>query len=280
MLDATRPENTASCPNQWHILLKTFLRHPLRIAGRSAWLAGELLLVALGYFVRVTSRRHNSGQAFRADWLQWGCQRLLRVFDAEVRTAGVIPTRGLLVSNHLGYLDILAFGAMTPALFVAKHEVRNWPIFGWFARRAGTLFLRRQKRGDVARVTAEIERALGDGMLVALFPEGTSSGGETVLPFKSALLASITQQEQPLTAAFIDYSLADGSVPDEVCYWRDMTLAPHLLNLLGKDGLSACISFAPVSERPRDRKAIALQLHDKVIRLKGSRRLSQPMTSA
>ena len=69
-----------------------------------------------------------------------------------------------------------------------------------------------------------------------LFPEGTSSDGDTVLPFKSALLAPATQQEHLLSASFIRYALDDGSVADEVCYWRDMTLVPHLLNLLGKRG--------------------------------------------
>jgi 1-acyl-sn-glycerol-3-phosphate acyltransferase len=195
---------------------------------------------------------------------------MLRVFNLELRASGAIPTRGLLVCNHLSYLDILALGALAPGAFVAKREVKAWPVLGWFARLAGTLFVHREKRHDVGRAAAEIEAALDQGGLVVLFPEGTSSGGETVLPFKSALLAPAARREHPLTAAFIRYALADGSVPDEVCYWRDMTLVPHLLNLLGKQGVSARVFFAGLPQPRRDRKELARQLHAEVLRLKKS----------
>jgi 1-acyl-sn-glycerol-3-phosphate acyltransferase len=174
----------------------------------------------------------------------------------------------MLASNHLSYLDILMLGAITPVAFVAKREVRNWPVFGWFARLAGTMFVHREKRSDVNRSTAEIKEALRNGALVVLFPEGTSSDGDTVLPFKSALLAPATQQEHPLSASFIRYGLDDGSVADEVCYWRDMTLVPHLLNLLGKRGVSAHVSFMQVHEGCANRKELARQLHAEVVRLR------------
>lgn len=96
--------------------------------------------------------------------------------------------KGLLVSNHLSYVDVLVIGAITPAIFVSKNEARHWPVFGALARLAGTIFVRRDKRTDVARLAAEIKNALDAGVLVVLFPEGTSSAGARVLPFKSALL--------------------------------------------------------------------------------------------
>jgi 1-acyl-sn-glycerol-3-phosphate acyltransferase len=190
------------------------------------------------------------------------------VFNVCLRTTGPVPTHGLLASNHLSYLDILVLGAITPAVFVAKREVRGWPILGWFAWLASTVFVRREQRSDVVRATAEIKAALDTRALVVLFPEGTSSGGDTVLPFKSALLDPATRQDLPLSVGFIHYALSDGSVADEVCYWRDMTLPPHLMNLLGKRGVSARVSFTQIQRSCADRKALAHLLHAEVMRLK------------
>jgi 1-acyl-sn-glycerol-3-phosphate acyltransferase len=206
----------------------------------------------------------------RARWLQNVCRRVLHVFSLQLRVTGTIPTSGLLVCNHLSYLDILVLGATTPCIFISKCEVRRWPVFGWFASLAGTLFLRRDNRSDVARMIREMRRTLDTGALVVLFPEGTTSDGREVLPFKSSLLESTTRQVHGLSAGLIEYSLADGNVPDEVCYWRDMTLAPHLLNLLGKRGLEARLRFTRLQQPSPDRKQLARQLHSEVVRLKES----------
>jgi 1-acyl-sn-glycerol-3-phosphate acyltransferase len=189
-----------------------------------------------------------------------------------------VPKKGLLVSNHLSYLDILVLGAITPSVFVAKREVRSWPLFGWFARMAGTVFVRRDCRRDTIRVNWEIVRALQEKVLVVLFPEGTSSDGQTVLPFKSPLLASVTGKAHPVWAGFIDYALQEGSVSKEVCYWRDMTLAPHLLNLLGKPAIAARVAVARCHcalEGGRERKELAHRLRSSVLSLKETFGFSQ-----
>jgi 1-acyl-sn-glycerol-3-phosphate acyltransferase len=186
---------------------------------------------------------------------------------------GTVSTRGFLVSNHLSYLDILVLGAMFPCVFVSKYEVRNWPLFGWFARLAGTVFIRRDKRSDVARASGEITKALNEDGLVVLFPEGTSSGGETVLPFKPALFSSVVDHPGSISCASIEYSLDDGRVADEVCYWRDMTLLPHLLNLLGKKRVWVRVALMPYASDPMtalDRKDLARRLHAQVLLLKDS----------
>jgi len=206
----------------------------------------------------------------RGRWLQHVCRRALRVFHVHLRVTGPVPSSGLLVCNHLSYLDVLILSATTPCVFVSKCEVQHWPVFGWFASLAGTLFLHREKRSDVPRITREMRRVLDAGALVVLFPEGTTSDGREVLPFKSSLLEPATQQPHGLSAGFIEYSLNDGSVADEVCYWRDMTLLPHLLNLLGKRGLDARLCFTELREASSDRKHLARQLHSEVLRLKES----------
>ncbi len=102
--------------------------------------------------------------------------------------------------------------------FVAKIEVKHWPVFGWFGRLAGTAFVQRERRAQVARTVAELEIVLCTGTLMGLFPEGTSSGGDTVSPFESSLLEAATGHARPLTAGVIAYELDDGDVSEEVCY--------------------------------------------------------------
>ncbi len=103
---------------------------------------------------------------------------------------------------------------------------------------------------------------------LVLFPEGTSSDGSTVLPFKSALLESAVQLRSPIAAASIEYALDDGSVAEEVCYWRDMTLVPHLLNLLCKREIGANYSFSPAKVRAGNRKEIARELRDEIVSIR------------
>ncbi|HKI69591.1 MAG TPA: lysophospholipid acyltransferase family protein, partial [Verrucomicrobiae bacterium] len=145
------------------MLLSAILRHPLRIIGRSLWLGWEFLVATLDYYWNVTFRRPNSLRTARALWLQRSSRRVLRVVKLVWQASGPIPKRGLLISNHLSYLDVLVLAAITPAVFVSKREVKNWPVFGWFARLAGTLFVNREKRSEVSRSKTEIEQALGDG---------------------------------------------------------------------------------------------------------------------
>ena len=114
----------------------------------------------------------------------------------------------------------------------------------------------------------DIRDAIAGGSVVVLFPEGTSSDGSTVLPFKSALLESATQLRAPIAAASIDYALDDGSVADEVCYWRDMTFVPHLWNLLFKREIRANYSFSSARIRSADRKEIARELRAEIVALR------------
>jgi 1-acyl-sn-glycerol-3-phosphate acyltransferase len=239
-----------------------------RTVTRLAWLGGEFILASLSFVRCVTFQREIPDAVARARWLQRACQRMLRVFHVRLRVHGTIPTTGLLVCNHLSYLDIIVLGALAPAIFVAKLDVKRWPVLGWFARLASTLFIARGRRKDTARSAEQIEAKLRAGMLVVLFPEGTSTGGETVLPFKSSLLEPAARSNQPITAAFLRYSLSDSNVAEEVCYWKDMTLLPHLINLLGKGAIRASVNFAKPPVVPTNRKELALQLHSVVLGLR------------
>ncbi|HWD18590.1 MAG TPA: lysophospholipid acyltransferase family protein [Verrucomicrobiae bacterium] len=237
------------------------MSHRVRAALRLLWLTGELLAAAAKILLQNAGSRKHSALAMRTLWLHQSARRLAAVFHLQPRMAGTLPPSGLLICNHLSYLDIVLLAALTPAVFVAKRDVKHWPVFGWFARQGGTIFIDRQRRSDVGRVNCEIASALDAGALVILFPEGTSSGGDRVLPFKSSLLEPAAASRRPISVGAISYRVDDGDAAEEVCYWKDHTLVPHLFNLLGKGEIRATVRFSRVRGASSDRKELARQLH-------------------
>ena len=234
---------------------------------RTIWFAAELLLYGVAFIVVLLRHGGTIPQLARSRWLQWCSRRTLRVFSVQFDSRGSCPPAGLLVCNHQSYLDILVLVALTPAVFVSKSEVKNWPVFGWFARLSGTLFVDRRRRSDVTRMNAEIDRTLSGGNVLVLFPEGTSWNSREILPFKSPLLEPIVGAKHPLSVGRIIYSLNDGSVDQDICYWGDMTFLPHFLNLMTKQHIRARVHFATVPQPASDRKELARQLHAEVVRL-------------
>ena len=204
----------------------------------------------------------------RATWLHHWSRFACRVLGLRVRTHGSMPSASLLVSNHLSYLDIVVLSSIRPCVFVAKRDVATWPLFGWLANAAGTIFVDRERRFSSPKAVDAIAEAIANGSLVVIFPEGTSSDGSSVLPFKSALLESAVQLRAPIATASIEYALDDGSVADEICYWRDMTLVPHLLNLFLKREIRAIYSFSPAKVREGNRKEIARELRHEILSIR------------
>jgi len=243
-----------------------FFRLAVRLAGFVGIVAGA----SGDYLIRVLAGGGRSGVRSRGEWLTRWSRRTLRVIHVQLQFSGAPPSGGLLVANHLTYLDILVLAAAHPMVFVAKSEVRAWPVFGWLARMGGTLFVRRDHRGDVSRVNAELAAAVAAGSVVVVFPEGTSSDGHEVLPFRSSLLAPAAAGAWPVTPAWIGYEMPEGSVEDEVCYWRDMVFLPHFLNLLSQPRINATIRFGRTVVAGTDRKRVALELHDAVVGLRVS----------
>jgi len=204
----------------------------------------------------------------RAEWLHRWCSFACGVLGVRLTVRGSMPRSGLLVCNHLSYLDIIVLSAIRPCVFVAKRDVAAWPLFGWMARAAGAIFVDRRRRVAAGGVVNLMREAIASGSLVVLFAEGTSSDGSSVLPFKPALLEPALQPGCPITAGALDYFLPRGSVADEVCYWRDMTLVPHLLNLLTKPEIRSTVSFARIETRGGNRKEVAHELRNEIIRLR------------
>lgn len=242
--------------------------HPVRVSVRLVRLAGALTFAAADYLVAVYWK-HRTLSA-KARWLQRHARRILRVLSVDPRYHGSPPAKGLLVSNHLSYLDILVLGAGQPLIFISKAEVARWPVFGFLSRLSGTLFIRRDRRADVIRIASEMSEVIAAGQVLAFFPEGTSSDGHCVLPFHSALFAPAVRHQWPVTPASISYRLpeGDGSVEENVAYWGEMVFGTHLLRLLGQPRIEATIRYGIANAPTGDRAALAAHLQSCVCALK------------
>ena len=248
--------------------MKGLRRHPLRVGGRFLWFIGVILVAVFDFLLNCAFCPKNSAPNARALWLQRHSRRVVKVFNLEAHVEGPVPTRGLLVSNHQGYLDVFVLASITPAVFVAKREIKSWPVIGWLTQMGGTLFVDRARRVQVGQVNDEIQATLNRGALVVLFPEGKSSNGQTVLPFKSSLLEPAAKSTHPLSVSAIQYTIENGDSGEDVCYWGKHTFFPHLLNLLGKRAIRATVRFAPVQRTGADRKELAVQLREEILKLK------------
>jgi len=210
----------------------------------------------------------------RARWLRRWSACVCPLIGVEVGLRGRAPDGGMLVCNHVSYLDMLALTAATEMVFLSKAEVRHWPLLGQIARAGGTLFVNRERRADVADLGPEFVAVIEEGVVLTMFPEGTSTGGDHVLPFHSSLFASAAQHGWPVTPAWIGYEVAAGVVEEDVAYWRDMTFLPHFLKLLGKRRVRAVVHFGEPLRNP-DRKALARALHRAVCGLAGNAKSAQ-----
>ena len=208
----------------------------------------------------------------RALWLHSTARSVMTSLGIGVRLEGRPPTDGLVVANHLSYLDIVILSAAMPCFFVSKVEVDGWPFFGEAARSGGTIFLDRASRSSANRAAREISERLQLSIPVLLFPEGTSTDGSRVLRFHSRLIDPAASAGAHITAAAIRYVIEDGTEERELCWFGDEQFLTHLWKVLGKAGFTAEVHFGA----PRvysDRRAAAAATHAEI---EAMRRLGSP----
>jgi lyso-ornithine lipid O-acyltransferase len=213
----------------------------LRAAGRAVALGVALAGCILHYW-RIRLRGALSLEQ-RARWLQDSSRRILAALHISSRIEGIPPARGIVISNHLSYLDIVIFSAAMPCSFVAKAEISRWPYFGEAARAGGTLFIDRGSRASADRVAAQIADRLAYPVPVLFFPEGTSTDGSAVRRFHSRLFDPATCAGAPVTAAAIRYIRPDNGPERELCWYGDEPFLPHLWRVLGSGSFQAELRF-------------------------------------
>lgn len=190
----------------------------------------------------------------RARWLQESCVRVLHSMDVQTNVDGLIPTRGLVVANHLSYLDIAVLSSAMPCFFVAKAEIGHWPYFGRAARAGGTLFLDRTSIASAEKVSGMIRERLKLPIPVLLFPEGTSTDG-TMRRFHGRLFEPAIRAAEPVTAVSIRYVPSDGMSERELCWFGDASFGPHLMKTLGMPAFRAELRFGAPHVYPHRRIA-------------------------
>ena len=208
----------------------------------------------------------------RAQWIQIASRIILRSMGIQYTMKGTPPTHGLVVSNHLSYVDILVLSAEMPCAVVAKIEIGSWPFFGSTARMGGTIFVDRGSLKSAQSVAEQITERLKMPIAVPvlLFPEGTSTDGRQVLRFHSRLIDPATSLGAPITAASIRYVLEGGVEERELCWFDEMYFVTHLWRALGAVGFSAEVTYGEPRIYP-DRRTAANATHDEIVAMRAGK---------
>ena len=198
-------------------------------------------------------------------WVQDCARRFLKCLDIVYTFEGEPVTRGLVVANHLSYLDIIVISAAMPCFFVAKIEIGGWPFFGRAARSGGTIFVDRGSRESALSVAEQMKERLQlpIPVPVLLFPEGTSTDGSNVIRFHSRLIDPATSLGMPITTAAIRYKIHDGTPERELCWYGGETFADHLWKVLGVGGFEAEVRIGSARVYT-DRRRAADATHDEI----------------
>ena len=239
---------------------------------RAAWRLLSALAHALGGWWTIAFDFPRMTQAQRDARVTSWAREMLRILGIELRLEGAVPARGplLLVANHISWLDILVMHAARHCRFVAKADVKRWPLIGTLATGGGTLYIERESRRDAMRVVHRMAESLRAGDVLAVFPEGTTSDGRTVLPFHANMLqAAISADAPALPVALTFVDAASGATSFAASYVGDETLLGSLWRTLTAPPLAAVVTFGqPQHAHGRDRRAWAAVLREAVIGLR------------
>jgi 1-acyl-sn-glycerol-3-phosphate acyltransferase len=229
-----------------------------RAAGFVAWtlaVGGAWLLARAALPARLRARG-------AARVLSLWSRGLCGLLGIRLRVQGAPPQGpALIASNHLGYLDVIVLAAAHPALFVSKSDLAGWPVMGALARSVETLFLERDRPRAVTEVCRGISRLFEAGAPVIVFPEGTTTLGESVGPMHAALLEPALRAGIPVRGAALSYARRSEKDPRDLAAWvGDASFVPHLYNLFRSRGLEATVRFRPGDCAARERREAAAEL--------------------
>lgn len=228
-----------------------------------AWRVLRVLLHGLHGLAIVLARFPSYPAAARHARIQWWSAKLLRVMGLALHAGGTPkPGAKLVVSNHVSWLDIAAIHAVIPeARFVAKSDVKHWPLIGKLVAGAGTLFIEREKKRDALRVVHQMAEALKAGDTVAVFPEGTTGDGRTLLPFHANLLQAAVATATPVQPVLLRFFDREHAISPLAEFLGETTLAQSVWRLVCARGLNVEVRvLLSQGAAHADRRALAEHL--------------------
>ena len=177
-------------------------------------------------------------------------------FDATQQAEPVSPA--LIICNHISWLDIFVINTIHPCRFVAKSDIRNWPLIGWLCDKTGTIFIARGKQSDVRRIYAGLVKSIHDGERVAFFPEGTTAPQGTVLPFHANLFEAAIEAQVPVQPYALRYVDGDGQLHDAADFIGEMTFVESVIAIVKSGGIKAeLIRLPAISTTGAHRRELA-----------------------
>jgi 1-acyl-sn-glycerol-3-phosphate acyltransferase len=192
--------------------------------------------------------------------IRFWCKRLLSIFEISVEVTGfernlVNQKKYLMVANHISWMDIIVIQSIKPCIFVAKSDVASWPLFGWVAQMTGTIFIKRDKISDIKKALKKMKRRLIKRS-VCIFPEGTSTNGRYLLPFKSNLFQSSIDTEKSILPLCLRYEQKN-IYTDKTAFVDDMSLLDSIIKIKQERDIRVVVEILqPI--RPRyNRKELA-----------------------
>lgn len=218
--------------------------------------------ILYGFFIagiilpKVSARR-------RKWWISLWCRQLLAILNIRVIVHGDIPgedvTSIMFVANHVSWADIHVLNSIHAVRFVAKSEIRGWPLFGWFAEKVDTLFTERARRQDAGRMVEITANSLRAGDCLCFFPEGTTSDGTEILPFKGSLMQAAINSGAKIWPVSIRYPNADGSVNTEMAYYGEMSLLESIQLVIAQRSPTVELHFAaPIPAQGYERRELSI----------------------
>lgn len=233
-----------------------------------------LSYVLVSLFWRVWSRDILVRRHHYTHTVSFFCRLALWLLRFRVHAKNVPPDEKayLLVGNHLGMLDILVAAAHKPSLFVTSVEMRNTPGLGFLAEMGGCLYVERRSRSNITNEIGEIREVLRQGFSVSLYPEGTSTNGERVLPFKKTLMTSAAGTGVPILPMVVNYRKINGEPMshkwrDYVCWYGDQTFWPALLRIFTVKSVDVDFEYLPevMVHSEEERRVIAAKIQSMVV---------------
>jgi 1-acyl-sn-glycerol-3-phosphate acyltransferase len=220
----------------------------------------RLLLHVISGLIQSAIYPHLDQVAQRRMAQNWSAD-LLSVLRIRLHYRGFIPTsetsRAMLAANHVSWLDVYSINSVCPARFVAKAEIRGWPLLGWLSRNAGTLFIERSKRSDTARINGHVAEALTIGDRVAIFPEGTTSDGTALRHFHASLLQPAVSVAAILYPVAVRYTDLTGQISKAAPY-VNITLLESIRRILREPWIDVELIFSdPISSDGKNRRELA-----------------------